>query len=392
MKTGYRRDKPERKPKTFWPGHLFVEAVAALIVFLLLVGASLFWNEPHESVAIPTDTSYIPRPEWYFLFLFQLLRYFPGKLEPVAVVVIPGIAMLVLLLLPFLDRSSERRPWKRLLGTFVALASIVGIVFLTYRAIETTPPQITSRTQLTADGKVVYDKAGCAACHAINGQGGKMGPDLAGAGDKRTLSWLHLFIANPQAVVPGSAMPPFEGTLGREDIEAVALYLTILKKEAVPTPAATASATPTTAATPVVTPTPATTPTSLPATPVPTATATPPPTAGPTPTPGTPSATVPATPTATPSPTPPPPTLTPTPQAGGDPVAGKAVFDKNCNACHPGGGKGLGPSIKRGDYNGTATDITKVVRNGKGIMPPYNLNAISDKDLENLNSYLMTLK
>ncbi len=382
MKTGFRQDKTEKKPKTFWPGHLFVEAVAALIIFLLLVGASLFWNEPHESVAIPTDTSYIPRPEWYFLFLFQVLKYFPGKLEPVAVVVIPGAAMLLLLLLPFLDRSRERRPWKRPFSTVAAAVAIIGIAFLTFQAIRTTPPQITSRDQLIEIGKTQYLKAGCAACHAINGQGGTVGPDLAGVGEKRTLSFLHLFIANPQAVVPGSTMPPFENSLNREDTEAIALYLTTLRKEAIPTP--------TPSSTVVATPTPTATPTAVPATPTATATPSLPPTAGPTPTPGTPPATVTVTPTATATPTLPPPTPTP---SGGDPVAGKAVFDKSCNACHPAGGKGLGPSLKRSDYTGTADDIRQVVRQGKGtMMPPFGPGVISDKDLEDLITYMLTLQ
>lgn len=73
-------------------------------------------------------------------------------------------------------------------------------------------------------------------------------------------------------------------------------------------------------------------------------------------------------------------------------MAGKAVFDKSCNACHPGGGKGLGPSVKRSDYIGTADDITQVVRQGKGMMPALGPNVISDKDLDNLVAFMMTLK
>ena len=64
-------------------------------------------------MANPADASYVPRPEWYFLSLFQLLKYFPGPLEPVATQVIPGLAVGFLALLPFLDRKRERRPWAR---------------------------------------------------------------------------------------------------------------------------------------------------------------------------------------------------------------------------------------------------------------------------------------
>ena len=68
---------------------------------------------PLDEMANPADASYIPRPEWYFLSLFQLLKYFPGPLEPVATQVIPGLAVGFLALLPFLDRTRERRPWAR---------------------------------------------------------------------------------------------------------------------------------------------------------------------------------------------------------------------------------------------------------------------------------------
>ena len=82
-------------------------------VFASLLAMAMLVRAPLDEVANPADASYVPRPEWYFLSLFQLLKYFPGPLEPVATQVIPGLAIGFLALLPFLDRHPERRPWAR---------------------------------------------------------------------------------------------------------------------------------------------------------------------------------------------------------------------------------------------------------------------------------------
>ena len=101
----------------FFPDAVFKDAVVMLIVFIVLVGLSYVFGASLEARANPADTSYTPRPEWYFLFIFQLLKYFPGSLEFVGVVMIPAVAILALVALPYLDRSSHRhpstRPWPR---------------------------------------------------------------------------------------------------------------------------------------------------------------------------------------------------------------------------------------------------------------------------------------
>src|SRR3970040_200242 len=102
----YRQAKEKGVP--FFPDVLFKDAVVALLIFILLVALAYFRGAPLEARANPADTSYTPRPEWYFLFLFQLLKYFPGRLEVVGVVIIPTLAILLLLGLPLLDRS----PWR----------------------------------------------------------------------------------------------------------------------------------------------------------------------------------------------------------------------------------------------------------------------------------------
>src|SRR3989304_6187174 len=103
-----RYKQAKEKGAFFFPDILFKEAVVSLLIFLLLIGLAYFLGAPLEDRANPADTAYTPRPEWYFLFLFQLLKYFPGKLEAGGVVVIPGLFILLLLALPFVDRGSKR--------------------------------------------------------------------------------------------------------------------------------------------------------------------------------------------------------------------------------------------------------------------------------------------
>src|SRR3972149_2097109 len=97
-----------KKGVPFFPDIVFKDAVISLFLFLILLALAYFIGAPLEARANPADTTYTPRPEWYFLFLFQLLKYFPGELEVVGVVVLPTIAIILLFLLPFLDRSSRR--------------------------------------------------------------------------------------------------------------------------------------------------------------------------------------------------------------------------------------------------------------------------------------------
>ncbi len=128
----YKKEKEKGVP--FFPDILFKDAVISLIVFLILVALSFFIGAPLEERADPSDANYTPRPEWYFLFLFQLLKYFPGNLEVVGVVVLPTIAVVALFLLPLLDRKPERyytaRPF------FVGFTGflLVSVVFLTIQA------------------------------------------------------------------------------------------------------------------------------------------------------------------------------------------------------------------------------------------------------------------
>jgi mono/diheme cytochrome c family protein len=161
----YRLEKEKGLP--FFPDILFKDAVVVLAVFLLLVALAYFIGAPLEAPANPADTNYTPRPEWYFLFLFQLLKKFPGNLEVVGVVLLPTIAIILLFLLPLLDRSPKRHPADRPIVVGVVSLVVLGIVYLTVQSYRETPlPTDVAGGDQTA---ALYVK-NCAPCHGATMQ------------------------------------------------------------------------------------------------------------------------------------------------------------------------------------------------------------------------------
>ncbi len=119
----------------FWPDQAFKDTVASSVVFLILIALVVFIPPRYSGPADPLDISYIPKPEWNFLFLYQSLKYFEGPLEPVGTVGVPTILMLIIVLLPFVDRNPERNPLKRpvvMFGAFVIAAVVIAISIIGY--------------------------------------------------------------------------------------------------------------------------------------------------------------------------------------------------------------------------------------------------------------------
>ncbi len=198
---------PERSEPLF-PNQIFKDSIFILIIFLLLAAFAILSPAPLEPRADPTDSTYNPRPEWYFYFMFQLLRIFEGKFEIIGTVIIPTIAIMALVLLPFLDRNPERAPRKRMLMMAVAVCAVVIIGVLTMigaRAPIVNVPAVTSPSVLA--GRILYDRNGCAVCHSVRGKGGKLAPELTHVGGKRDADWLMKHFKEPQAMSPGSIMP-----------------------------------------------------------------------------------------------------------------------------------------------------------------------------------------
>ncbi|MGB8647375.1 MAG: cytochrome b N-terminal domain-containing protein [Anaerolineae bacterium] len=225
----------KKQGRPFWPDLILEDAVISLVVFLILTGLALFAGAPLEARADPTTSGYIPRPEWYFLFLFELLKFFPGNLEWVGVVIIPGVIILLLLLLPFYNRAAERRPERRPVAMALGGLGIAAILALTISAAVTTPPSTVVERGVRLSSSQVLGKslfqANCTSCHGDIGQGTKDGPSIQTVGALRDPAFIHRYIEDPKALNPDAKMTPFIPPPGgvqiltHEQIEDITNYL-----------------------------------------------------------------------------------------------------------------------------------------------------------------------
>ncbi len=162
----------------FFPDIVYKDVIAAFGVFVVLVGLAVFVGVSADPPADPNDSTYIPRPEWYFLWLFQLLKYFPGQIEWVGTTVFPAFAVLALLLLPFYDRSPFRYWRKRKFAIVVGGLATLSLIAFTLLAVVTTPPNeefeaVSSITQKIISGQDLYGLH-CVECHGSEGEGGEI--------------------------------------------------------------------------------------------------------------------------------------------------------------------------------------------------------------------------
>ena len=230
-----------RKSQPFWPNQLFIDVAAMAVMGVVLV--ALTYKTHGAELFAPADpaSNFVARPEWYFLFLFQLLKYFEGPLSIIATVLIPGAVATFLFALPFLDRAPTRAPAKR--GPVLAGVGtvMVGVVVLTALAIVedagnedyqkglVTAHADAERTRELAalgvppeGGLAVWQndpqyaaitvfKENCATCHEIDGRGGNEAPSLSHFNDR---AWLRGAVREPQTPTY------FGGTKQHRDMEA----------------------------------------------------------------------------------------------------------------------------------------------------------------------------
>lgn len=116
-------ESERRHSGPFWPDQAFKDVVAGTGVFLLLIILTVLAPPEFAGPADVLDTSYVPKPEWNFLFLYEALKYFHGPLEPVGTVGVPTVLVLLLVLLPFIDRNPETNPFRR------PVAMLCGLLF-----------------------------------------------------------------------------------------------------------------------------------------------------------------------------------------------------------------------------------------------------------------------
>ena len=219
----------KKKGKPFFPYAVAKDSVMALIVIAIIAIMSIVLGAEQGPKADPTTTTYVPRPEWYFFFLFEVLRVIkPPELVPLATIILPNILLVLLLLLPFYDRNPERRPERRPVATTAGVLTIIAMAFLTYLGASAgSPTEIEAEVAAEYEaGQEVAAQSGCLACHKFgeNGNDGP-GPELTEIGAKVPRAAIARSLVNPSGIMPPYAdLPP-------EKFDALVDYLASLQGE-----------------------------------------------------------------------------------------------------------------------------------------------------------------
>ncbi len=244
----YKQDVKERG-KPFYPYAMFHDTVMSVVVVAVIIGLACLWKYTslvgplYAAKADPGTTSFVPRPDWYFYFLFYLLRIFKWPDSVIlGTVGIPTIALILLLALPFLDIRRERRLLRRPVAIVAAILVVISMGVLTYKgavAKEALGSELAAlvpnwakkegfanNPQAVAGAKI-FAQAGCANCHTYLGAGSSN----LGAPDLSAIANRHLGIAtqikhlqDPSSVTPGSPMPSFKD-LGLDNLRKLAVFL-----------------------------------------------------------------------------------------------------------------------------------------------------------------------
>jgi len=208
--------KNEGKP--FFPYAVAKDSLMAVIVMIVIMLLSLLFGAELGPKVNPTSTTYVPRPDWYFFFLFEVLRVMRNvpKFTPMATIGVPTLCMIGLFLLPLYDRSPERLITRRPVALAAGLATIACIAYLTFSGANTGSPNqvvLPPPTGLTAAqratftaGEIVVGESGCEGCHEIgsNGNNGP-GPPLTHIGARRSAAAIASTLKNPTAPMPSFA-------------------------------------------------------------------------------------------------------------------------------------------------------------------------------------------
>ena len=204
--------------KPFFPYAVAKDSIMAVIVMIVIMVLALLFGAALGPKVNPTSTTYVPRPDWYFFFLFEVLRVMKNvpKFTPMATIGVPTLCMIALFLLPLYDRSPERLITRRPIALAAGLATIACIAFLTYSGASTGSPNQVSlpppsgltaaqKATFTA-GEVVVGESGCLGCHVIgdNGNNGP-GPPLTHIGSILRPGAIASTIRNPTAPMPSFA-------------------------------------------------------------------------------------------------------------------------------------------------------------------------------------------
>jgi menaquinol-cytochrome c reductase cytochrome b/c subunit len=191
--------------KPFFPYAIMKDSVMAIIVIGVIITMSILFGAELGPKADPTTTTYTPRPEWYFFFLFELLRVVkPPALVFIATMGIPTVCLVLLLMLPFFDRNPQRNPLRRPIAVTAGIATIAAMTYLTVLGALAGPPteiELATSPQYE-QGKEITASAGCLGCHKIGENGNTLGPNLTEIGDRLGKDAIARTLINPTSPMP----------------------------------------------------------------------------------------------------------------------------------------------------------------------------------------------
>jgi menaquinol-cytochrome c reductase cytochrome b/c subunit len=254
-RAGFQRYKQDVKTrgKPFYPYAMFHDTVMSLVVVCVIAGLAVIWkygifgSDVLGTIlgpkADPGTTSFVPRPDWYFYFLFYLLRIFKWPESVIlATIGIPTIALILLLVIPFVDLRRERRLSRRPVAVVAAALTVISMGVLTYKgatAQEAIPSEVKAAIPSWAQkegfagnkealaGANLFAESGCVACHTYLGTGSSNlgAPDLSSEGAKgKGIQFQIDHLKCPSCVTPGSPMPVF-ASLGEDNLRKLAVFL-----------------------------------------------------------------------------------------------------------------------------------------------------------------------
>jgi ubiquinol-cytochrome c reductase cytochrome b subunit len=263
-------EKPSKViSETFYP-HQFVKDLVVATLVMVIIGLLAYYSPADLGPkANPSDLQFLPRPDWYFRFLFQWLKYWPGSRAVIGILVIPSIVVLLFLLAPFIDRRPERRPWRRPISTAIFAVVLISMIVLTALSFydDSHDPSVAAqlalqqrqteeftkarfvpdsegpieaagsvaagplrqrlRTGLVAAGERVFQSDACFSCHGQGGVGTAMAPKLLGISQKYSPAQLANLLQHYSPAMIKGGMPKFQ--FSPQDLKALVAYLESLQ-------------------------------------------------------------------------------------------------------------------------------------------------------------------
>lgn len=258
--TGIPQDLQKTEP--FYPRQVLMDLALTALLIIGLGCLAFFAPVQLGPAANPADAQYVPRPEWYYLPIFQWLKYWHGAPSVIGILVIPAVLALAVIALPFFDQSVERRPWKRPVSmisyAFIMLA-LVGLGLRSQYLDRHDPgvaqqlakqkaeeaeymrkpfePELSTASlaaanvaladPLAAKGKTIFEGNSCNACHGDGGVGTAAAPALIGVGAKYSAEQVAELLNHPNAKMAAGGMPAVD--LPAEDLKALVAYVRSIK-------------------------------------------------------------------------------------------------------------------------------------------------------------------